>query len=136
MRRSTHRYLACMALAVLGLIAGRPAFSSGFEVKAVLRSGETITGLLPGQRVALGVVVAGGERAELNILPPATWSSLSTAGEVEWLSEKKIYLVRGTTFTAEVLQIVPAALTVQDTAGKVINLSWDDIRVLGFRYLR
>jgi hypothetical protein len=123
-------------LFVLDLIACRPAFPSGFEVKGILRSGETITALFPGERVALGVVVAGGQRVELNILPPAHWSSLSTAGEVEWLSDKKIYLVRGASFTAEALRITPAAFTLQDTAGKDLEISWDDIRVLRFHYRR
>jgi hypothetical protein len=100
-------------------------------VRGVLRNGEAVAGRLESEPVVLAVILAGRETADLEIHSPASWSSLSTAGEVEWLPDREIYVIRGTSFTAEALHIL-APLKLQDASGKLFEISWDEVRLLRF----
>jgi hypothetical protein len=79
----------------------------------------------------LAVILASRETADLEIQSPASWSTLSIAGEVEWLPDRQIYVIRGTSYTAEALQIL-ASLKLQSASGKLLEISWDEVRLVRF----
>ena len=125
---SLARIAAAATLLSLGSCAALPA---SFEVEAVLRDGRALEGRFDSESILLTLLVDGGETVDVELRRPESWSSLSTAAEVEWLPERGVFRIRAASFTAEALEI-RSPLEIRQSAGRGVELPWSDIQFIRF----
>jgi hypothetical protein len=115
-----------LGAAILLLAACAPGGFAGFSVEVRMRDGRMVTGRTAADSVSLTLTVLDDEVVDLELRKPEDWSSLTTAGEVQWIPERSVYCIRGASFTAEAKEI-RSPLPILDEAGRSIELSWRDV---------
>ena len=122
------RIAAAATLLSLGSCAASPA---DFGVEAVLRDGRAIKGRFASESIPLTLLIDGGETVDVELKRPESWSSLSTAAEVEWLPERNVFRIRAASFTAEALEI-RSLLEIRESAGRDVQVPWSEVQYVRF----